>query len=152
MGSATFRRGISPVLPPPSKQHHVGSYQASPGLPAQHIRLEAKQSSNRLPRPQASFPQVGCFSWVIVEGAGNPSAAEEFRFGRRGCQKYHSSPIKTGHPLMPFYQTVNGKRKTFFFLLKNKKTPLQLKKKCFHLLILNFYLKQILSFKTKCCF
>lgn len=39
-----------------------------------------------------------------------------------------------------------------FLLLKNKNTPLQPKKKCFHLLILNFHLKQILSFKTKCFF
>lgn len=136
-----------PLFSPLSKRQHFRCYQASPALPAQHVRLEAKQGSDRSARPQASAPQVGCSPEVLAEGSGNPSAAEEIRLGRRRCQKYRSRRV-TAHPLTPFYQTVSGKRKTSS--LKRKTPPVQLGEKYFHLLILNFHVKQNPDFETKC--
>lgn len=64
-GAQQHLREEFPLFSPLTKQYHTRSYEASLGLPAQHVRLEAKQSSDRSPGPQASDPQV----WVVFLGA-----------------------------------------------------------------------------------
>lgn len=146
LGSAKFRRRISPVLSP----QQVAPHRDLPGFTrvtcsAHQARSKAEQW--QVTRTSSFRPSGEAFFLSTCRRVRQSFSSRSVQIWKMRLPKIPFQPYKTGHPLIPFYQTVSGKRKTFFFC-KNKK-PLQLKKKCFRLLIVNFYLKQILSFKTK---
>lgn len=149
-GSATFKRRISPVLSP----HQAVPHKELRGFTG--VTCSARQAGSKAEQWQvtrtSSFrpPGLGGFPRCLQKGQPILQQLKSSDLGEEVAKNSIPALLKQVTHLLLFIRLLVLRERLLF--LKNKNTPLQPKKKCFHLLILNFHLKQILSFKTKCFF
>lgn len=121
---ASCRRGIFPALP------------AAPGLPAQHLGLEAKQSSERVSSLRAPASLLGVCPERLQEDQASLQQLKSWDLGE--AKNTIPAPLKQVTYLFHF-----SKQWWRAFFPKKGEVPLQLKKqKCPPS---NFYLKQMLG-------